>query len=123
MYADSYGGIRGGIHCADQRPSYSKLNVYVQPVLRPQFVSSSAAKLEQSMDIDVYFSSDYVYWILLCKCLFVIPWQNHVAFDLCALQVYTQTVALFPDLHSFQLLLCLSKSIHCSLHRRLHVVG
>ena len=47
MYADSYGGIRGGIRCADQRPSYSKLNVYVQAVLRPQFVSSSAAMLEQ----------------------------------------------------------------------------
>ena len=60
MYADSYGGIRGGIHCADQRPSYSKLNVYVQPVLRPQFVSSSAAKLEQ------YHGYWCVFFIWLC---------------------------------------------------------
>ena len=46
-----------------------------------------------------------------------------VAFDLCALRAYAQTVAMFPGLPSFQLLLDLSKSIHCSLHGRLHVVG
>ena len=70
------------------------------------------------MDIEVYFSSDNILDLVV-----QVTWQTHVAFDLCALQVYTQTVALFPDLHSFQLLLRLSKSIHCSLYRRLHVVG
>ena len=86
MYADSYGGIRGGISCTGRRPPYSKLNVYVQPVLGPKFV---------------IFSSNAwtVPWILMCIfiwlysascCAFVSSMAKPsrmvscVAFDLCA---------------------------------------
>ena len=124
MCADSYGGIQGGISCTGQRPPYSKLNVYVQPVLRPKFMSFSAAMLEQYHG---YWCVFFI-WLYTGSCCasvyLLVPWQNHhAAFDLCALRAYAQTVALLPSLPSFQLLLGLSKSIHCSLHGRLHVVG
>jgi len=68
-----------------------------------------------------------VYRILSCKCLFVSSMAKPscivscLAFDMCALPAYAQTVALFPGLPSFQL--GLSKSIHCSLYGRLHLHG
>ena len=94
----------------------------VQPVLRPKFVSS-AAKLEKHPGY-FYFSSGYR--VLLSKCLSVSSMAKPscmLAFDLYALQICTQTIALFPGLPSFQLLQGLSKLFFISQHRKVHVGG
>ena len=73
------------------------------------FKYSQQQCLNSTIDIGVYFSSDYIQDLVVQ--VFVSSMAKPscrvhcVAFDLCALRAYAQTVALFLGLPSFQILL------------------